>query len=76
MKMSGYTWKHKDMKKADYSDPLLSTRKRLWQLALRDLPRQVDGFDVVEWLIINDGCRDDTVKVARENGVDHIVNFK
>jgi glycosyltransferase involved in cell wall biosynthesis len=36
----------------------------------------VEGFDKVEWLIINDGSTDDTVKVAKECGVDHIVNFK
>ena len=45
-------------------------------IALGALPREVEGFDKVEWLIINDGSTDDTVKVARECGVDHIVNFK
>lgn len=45
-------------------------------IALSALPRKVDGFDKVEWLIINDGSVDDTVKVAKECGVDHIVNFK
>ena len=44
-------------------------------IALGALPREVEGFDTVEWLIINDGSQDDTVKVARECGVDHIVNF-
>tara|TARA_R110001583_G_scaffold169859_1_gene323087 strand:+ start:14767 stop:15711 length:945 start_codon:yes stop_codon:yes gene_type:complete len=45
-------------------------------IALSALPRQVEGFNKVEWLIINDGSDDDTVKVAKECGVDHIVNFK
>ncbi|MFC4892656.1 glycosyltransferase family 2 protein [Pseudofrancisella aestuarii] len=45
-------------------------------IALNALPRQVEGFDKVEWLIINDGSTDDTVKVAQECGVDHIVNLK
>ena len=45
-------------------------------IALSALPRKVEGFDKVEWLIINDGSTDDTVKVAEECGVDHIVNFK
>jgi len=45
-------------------------------IALGALPREVEGFDCVEWLIINDGSIDDTVKVAKECGVDHIVNFK
>ncbi len=44
-------------------------------VALKELPRQVQGFDSVEWLIINDGSTDDTVKVAQANGVDHIVSL-
>lgn len=42
-------------------------------IALAELPREVPGFDVVEWLIIDDGSSDDTVSVARKNGVDHVV---
>lgn len=42
-------------------------------IALAALPRSVAGFDEVEWLIIDDGSTDDTVKVAKENGVDHII---
>lgn len=42
-------------------------------IALNALPRKVQGFDVVEWLIIDDGSTDDTVRVAKEGGVDHIV---
>jgi glycosyltransferase involved in cell wall biosynthesis len=45
-------------------------------LTLKELPRKVKGIDKVEWLIINDGSKDNTVKVAKENGADHIVNFK
>jgi glycosyltransferase involved in cell wall biosynthesis len=42
-------------------------------IALRQLPRFVKGFDVVEWLIIDDGSQDETVQVARKCGVDYIV---
>lgn len=42
-------------------------------IALAALPREVPGFDAVEWLIIDDGSKDDTVAVARANGVDHVV---
>jgi len=42
---------------------------------LADLPRAVDGFDTVEWLIIDDGSKDRTIEVAREGGVDHIVKL-
>jgi glycosyltransferase involved in cell wall biosynthesis len=41
--------------------------------ALADLPREVEGFEGVEWLIIDDGSADDTAEVARRNGVHHVV---
>src|ERR671915_1707834 len=44
-------------------------------VTLRDLPREVAGFDAVEWLVIDDGSTDRTVEVARQNGVDHIVRL-
>lgn len=44
-------------------------------VTLKALPRHVEGFDRVEWLIINDGSPDDTVGVAKANGVDHVVSF-
>lgn len=40
---------------------------------LADLPRQVPGVDVVEWLVVDDGSSDRTVEVARAHGVDHVV---
>jgi glycosyltransferase involved in cell wall biosynthesis len=42
---------------------------------LSHLPREVEGFDAVEWLIIDDGSTDRTIAVAREQGVDHIVRL-
>src|SRR5450755_3595769 len=42
---------------------------------LADLPREVAGFDVVEWLVVDDGSTDDTVAVARAHGVDHLVRL-
>jgi glycosyltransferase involved in cell wall biosynthesis len=44
-------------------------------VTLSRLPRQVDGFDSVEWLIVDDGSTDDTIAVARAHGVDHIVRL-
>ncbi len=44
-------------------------------IALKALPREVPGFDTVEWLIIDDGSKDRTVEVAREHGVDHVVSL-
>lgn len=43
--------------------------------ALNCLPRQIEGVDSIEVVIINDGSRDGTVRVARENGVRHIVDL-
>ncbi len=40
------------------------------------LPRQVPGFDEVEWLVIDDGSSDNTAEVADANGADHIIRHK
>ncbi len=42
---------------------------------LADLPRELSGFDVVEWLVIDDGSLDRTVEIARKSGVSHLVSF-
>jgi glycosyltransferase involved in cell wall biosynthesis len=44
-------------------------------ITLADLPRRVEGFRTVEWLVIDDGSTDDTVAVARQHGVDHVVSL-
>ncbi len=46
------------------------------EVALNDLPKQLEGVDQIEYLIINDGSHDNTVEVARKWGVHHVVNFK
>jgi len=43
-------------------------------ITLSALPRQVDGVDSVEWLVVDDGSTDKTVEIARKNGIDHIVS--
>jgi len=35
-------------------------------IALADLPRQIDGFDSVEWLIVNDGSTDNTARLPKQ----------
>jgi glycosyltransferase involved in cell wall biosynthesis len=45
-------------------------------ITLAELPRQLDGIDEIEWLIIDDGSRDTTVDVAKACGVDRIVRFR
>jgi glycosyltransferase involved in cell wall biosynthesis len=44
-------------------------------VTLGRLPREIPGFDVVEWLIIDDGSADRTIEVARTHGVDHVVRL-
>lgn len=45
------------------------------EVALNALPRHIDGIDEIEYLIIDDGCRDNTVEVAKNWGVHHVVSF-
>ncbi|HOK66454.1 MAG TPA: glycosyltransferase family 2 protein [Anaerohalosphaeraceae bacterium] len=40
---------------------------------LADLPRQIDGIDTIETLLIDDGSTDRTVETARRLGVHHIL---
>jgi glycosyltransferase involved in cell wall biosynthesis len=41
-----------------------------------DLPKSIEGVDEIEYLIINDGSTDNTVEIAKQIGVHHVVNFK
>lgn len=43
-------------------------------LVLTSIPRHIDGVDSVEVLVINDGCTDGTVEVAKRFGVRHFVH--
>lgn len=45
------------------------------EVALNDLPKHIDGIDIIEYLIINDGSQDNTVEVAKKWGIHHVVNF-
>src|SRR5215216_2581717 len=54
--------------------PCLNEEETL-PVTLHDLPRDVEGFDTVEWLVIDDGSTDRTIEVAKEHGVDHIVRL-
>jgi glycosyltransferase involved in cell wall biosynthesis len=41
-----------------------------------DIPREIEGVDTVEIMIIDDGSTDRTVEVAKALGVDHIIRNK
>ncbi len=46
------------------------------EVALNALPKHIEGIDKIEYLIINDGSKDNTVEVAKKWGVNYVVNFR
>lgn len=54
--------------------PAFNEEKTL-ERALKDLPKKIDGIDVVETLVIDDGSSDRTSEVARRAGVNHLVRL-
>lgn len=42
---------------------------------LRELPRNVPGFDSVEWLVVDDGSTDCTAEIAVREGADHVLSL-
>lgn len=55
--------------------PCLNEEKTLPE-SVADLPKQIDGIDKIEVLVIDDGSDDRTSAVAAELGVDHIIRNK
>ena len=43
-------------------------------LVLKAIPKKIKGVDSIEVLVIDDGCTDDTVAVAKKLGVKHFVH--
>lgn len=43
---------------------------------LADIPAQIPGFDAIEVLVIDDGSRDETSKVAKQHGVTRVVRHR
>ena len=54
--------------------PCLNEAPRIADV-LSALPRELDGIDEVETLVIDDGSTDGTADVARAAGVDHLIRF-
>lgn len=52
--------------------PCLNEEKTLTKV-LRSIPKKIQGIDTVEILIIDDGCSDRTIEIAKELGVTHFV---
>lgn len=45
------------------------------EIALNELPKSIEGIDEIEYLIIDDGCTDNTVAIAKRWGVHYVVSF-
>ncbi|MEE9460341.1 MAG: glycosyltransferase family 2 protein [Bacteroidales bacterium] len=54
--------------------PCFNEEKTLPQV-IEDLPREINGIDQIEYLVIDDGSSDSTVQVARDLGVHHILTL-
>jgi glycosyltransferase involved in cell wall biosynthesis len=55
--------------------PCFNEEKTLTE-TFNDLPKSITGVDEIEYLIINDGSTDNTVEIAKQIGVHHVVSFK
>ena len=44
--------------------------------AIAALPRSIEGVDAIEYLVINDGSSDGTVKAALDLGVHHVLDIR
>lgn len=53
--------------------PCLNEEKTL-PLVFAGMPKEIPGVDQIEYLVIDDGCSDATVEVARSLGVRHFVH--
>jgi len=54
--------------------PCLNEEKTL-PLTIQDIPREIEGIDRIEVLIIDDGCTDNTCEVAQDCGADHVIRL-
>lgn len=52
--------------------PCLNEEKTLPSV-INSIPKKIAGIDIIETLIIDDGSTDETVKVAKKLGVNHIL---
>lgn len=43
---------------------------------IAEIPRQIDGYDSVEVLILDDGSSDRTVEIAHEAGADYVISHE
>ena len=54
--------------------PCLNEEKTL-PLVIKDIPKRIEGISVIETLVIDDGSTDKTAQLAKELGVNHVVQL-
>jgi glycosyltransferase involved in cell wall biosynthesis len=45
-------------------------------LVVTTIPKKIPGIDKIEILIIDDGCTDKTVDVAKQLGIHHFIHHR
>jgi glycosyltransferase involved in cell wall biosynthesis len=55
--------------------PCLNEEQTL-PLVLKSIPKKIKGIDEIEVVVVDDGCQDKTVEVAKKLGVKHFVVHK
>ena len=43
---------------------------------IKNIPENISGVDEIEILVIDDGCTDNTIKIAKNCGVSHFVKHE
>ena len=54
--------------------PCYNEEGTLWEV-LSELPTKIEGIDIIETQIIDDGSTDNTIGIAKKHDVDHIVSY-
>jgi len=54
--------------------PCYNEEKTL-KATLATIPKKIQGIETIQIVVINDGSTDNTVQIAKDAGVDHIVNL-
>ncbi len=54
--------------------PCLNEAQNIGQ-TVQELPRQLEGIDSIEFLVIDDGSTDQTAQIASQSGVHHVISL-
>lgn len=54
--------------------PCKNEEENLWKV-LSELPKEIEGIDIIEYQVIDDGSSDNTYKIANDFWVHHIIKF-